>query len=60
MMDNKKTKDNIKCCALDTNGDRCRNKAAYEIYYHGDSEIYYDTVQWVLAHVCRKHYNQLR
>lgn len=56
-----KVKKEEKCCALNSNGYRCRNKATRSVAYHGDSEIYnrYDkeSIRWVKIKICRMHYN---
>ena len=47
----------IRCQALDSNGNRCKNIAKFKEHYHGDHEIYsYDEgLSWVEVFVCKKH-----
>jgi len=52
----------IKCQALDSDGNRCKNIARYKEHYHGDGEIYgYDyehpdkDITWCEIFVCKKH-----
>ncbi len=42
-----------KCCALDSDGKRCKDKAVVECYYFGDLESEY--VDWVRVTFCDYH-----
>lgn len=46
------------CVALDKNGKRCKKRATWKGYYHGDSEMYThfdEAPQWVQVEMCNEH-----
>ena len=51
----------VRCQALNCEGERCKNIARYKDHYHGDCEIYRRTnkpeedIEWVEIFVCKKH-----
>lgn len=49
-----------RCVALDMEGIRCRNKAVGLFAYHGNSEIYPDSVPTlVAADLCKSHSGEM-
>ena len=44
----------MRCQNLDDNGKQCKNKAYRVIKYHGDNEVFYDTITWVKVYLCKK------